>query len=106
MYVKVAANNLLSSLDESQMSREERRAIEQTPVELQQRYDALRLMMSERRVQYIGFFYQCCGSGMGKKSRSGSGMNIPNHISKSLETICWGLKYLNCLTRIRDPESF
>jgi hypothetical protein len=56
MYVKVAANNLLSSLDESQMSREERRAIEQTPVELQQRYDALRLMMSERRVQYTGFF--------------------------------------------------
>jgi hypothetical protein len=64
MYVKVAANNLLSSLDESQMSREERRAIEQTPVELQQRYDALRLMMSERRVQYTGFFYQCCGSGI------------------------------------------
>jgi hypothetical protein len=29
------------------------------------------------------------GSGMGKKSRSGSGMNIPDHISKSLETICW-----------------
>jgi hypothetical protein len=53
MYVKVAANNLLSSLDESQMSREERRAIEQTPVELQQRYDALRLMMSERRVQFL-----------------------------------------------------
>jgi hypothetical protein len=38
---------------------------------------------------------QCCGygafltpgSGMGKKSRSGSGMNIPDHISESLETI-------------------
>ncbi len=27
------------------------------------------------------------GSGMGKKSRSGSGINIPNHISESLETI-------------------
>jgi hypothetical protein len=26
------------------------------------------------------------GSGMGKKSRSGSGMNIPGHISESLET--------------------
>ncbi len=26
---------------------------------------------------------------MGKKSRSGSGMNIPNHISESLETIFW-----------------
>ncbi len=25
------------------------------------------------------------GSGMGKKSRSGSGMNIPDHISESLE---------------------
>jgi hypothetical protein len=29
------------------------------------------------------------GSGMGKKSRSGSGMNILNHISESLETIFW-----------------
>jgi hypothetical protein len=28
------------------------------------------------------------GSGMGKKSRSGSGMNIPDHISESLE-IFW-----------------
>jgi hypothetical protein len=27
------------------------------------------------------------GSGMGKKSRSGSGMNIPNYISESLKTI-------------------
>jgi hypothetical protein len=27
------------------------------------------------------------GSGMGKKSRSGSGMNIPNYNSESLETI-------------------
>jgi hypothetical protein len=26
---------------------------------------------------------------MGKKSRSGSGMNIPDHISESLETIFW-----------------
>ncbi len=38
------------------------------------------------------------GSGMGKKSESGSGMNNPNHISESLETIFW-VKIL----RIRDP---
>jgi hypothetical protein len=29
------------------------------------------------------------GSGMGKKSRSGSGMNIPDHISEILEAIFW-----------------
>jgi hypothetical protein len=29
------------------------------------------------------------GSGMGKKSGSESGMNNPDHISKSLETIFW-----------------
>ncbi len=29
------------------------------------------------------------GSGMGKESRSGSGMNLPDHISESLETIFW-----------------
>jgi hypothetical protein len=29
------------------------------------------------------------GSGMGKKSRSGSGTNIQDHISKSLETVFW-----------------
>ena len=45
---KSAAATLLASLDEGAMSREERRAIEQTPVELQQRYDALRVMMAER----------------------------------------------------------
>jgi hypothetical protein len=61
-------------------------------------------------------FNQCCGSGsgirclfdpwirdpggMGKKSRSGSGMNIPYNI--------FGLKYLNSLMRkrSRDPGSF
>jgi hypothetical protein len=32
---------------------------------------------------------QCCGSRMGKKSGSGSGMNNPGHISESLETIYW-----------------
>lgn len=45
---KAAANNLLASLDDSQMSRDEKMAIEQTPIELQQRYDALRVMMGER----------------------------------------------------------
>jgi hypothetical protein len=37
-------------------------------------------------MQYCGF-----GSGMGKKSRSrsGSGMNILDHIFKSLETVFW-----------------
>jgi hypothetical protein len=29
------------------------------------------------------------GSGMGKKSGSGSGMNNPDYISESLETIFW-----------------
>jgi hypothetical protein len=29
------------------------------------------------------------GSGIGKKSRSGSGMKITDHISESLETIFW-----------------
>ncbi len=29
------------------------------------------------------------GSGMGKKSGSGSGMNNPDHISESLETMFW-----------------
>jgi hypothetical protein len=40
---------------------------------------------------------------MGKKSRSGSGMNIPYHISESLETNFWVkiLKFLDA-----DPESF
>jgi hypothetical protein len=39
--------------------------------------------------------------GMGKKSKSGSGMNIPGHISESLEAI-FGLKMLK-LMRIRNP---
>ncbi len=30
------------------------------------------------------------GSGMGKKSRSGSGMTIPDKISESLETVFFG----------------
>ncbi len=29
------------------------------------------------------------GSGMGKKSGSGNGMNNPDHISESLKTIFW-----------------
>jgi hypothetical protein len=43
---------------------------------------------------------------MGKNPGSGSGMNIPDHISESLETF-FGLKYFNSLMRmrmrIRDP---
>jgi hypothetical protein len=59
---------------------------------------------------------QCCGSGIRcflpldprwvktKKSGSGSGMNNPNHISESIETIFWlKILYLNSLMRIRDP---
>jgi len=42
------------------------------------------------------------GSRMGKKSGSGSGMNNPDHISKSLETI---LKYSNSFRRIRDGKN-
>jgi hypothetical protein len=43
------------------------------------------------------------GSGMGKKSGSGSaGMNNPDHISESLKTI-FLVKILKSLMRIRDP---
>jgi hypothetical protein len=47
---------------------------------------------------------------MDKKSRSGSKMNIPDHISESLETIFWVKKTYNSLMwmRIRillDPGS-
>jgi hypothetical protein len=44
------------------------------------------------------------GSRMGIKSRSGSGRNSPDHISRSLETVFW---VKNSLMRIgiRDPES-
>jgi hypothetical protein len=41
---------------------------------------------------------------MGKKSGSGSGMNNPDHISESLETI-FGLKYLNSMIGIRDGKN-
>jgi hypothetical protein len=40
------------------------------------------------------------GSEMGKKSGSGSGMNNPDHISLSLETIFW-IEILKFLKRIR-----
>jgi hypothetical protein len=42
----------------------------------------------------------------GRKSASGSGMNNPDHIFKSLETNFFaflGLKYINSLMRTRDP---
>jgi hypothetical protein len=43
------------------------------------------------------------GSGMGKKSVSGSGMNNPNHISESLETFFWvsKLKFFDA-----DPQNW
>jgi hypothetical protein len=40
---------------------------------------------------------QCFGSGIrdgGKSQETGFGMNNPDHISESLDTIFWGLKYL------------
>ncbi len=42
------------------------------------------------------------GSGMGKKSRSGSGMDMPDHISESLETIFWA-KILKFFDGDPDP---
>jgi hypothetical protein len=41
------------------------------------------------------------GSGMGKKSGYGSGMNNPDHISESF----FGLKYINSFMRIRDGKN-
>merc|ERR1712013_579247 len=58
---KQAAANLLASLDNSSMSKEERRAIENTPVELQQRYDALRVMMAERCADLDSALVACQG---------------------------------------------
>jgi hypothetical protein len=40
---------------------------------------------------------------MGKKSRSGSGMKIPDHISESLKTIFWVKKILKFFDA--DPGS-
>jgi hypothetical protein len=40
---------------------------------------------------------------MGKKSGSGTGMNIPDHIYESIETIFW-VKTLNYFLRIRDGK--
>ncbi len=56
----------------------------------------------------VPFWLLDLGSGMCRKSASGSGMSNPDHIFQSLETIFLvflGLKYLNSLMRIRDPES-
>jgi hypothetical protein len=39
---------------------------------------------------------------MGKKSRSGSGKSIPDHISESLETLFW-VKKLKFFYKDRDP---
>jgi hypothetical protein len=43
------------------------------------------------------------GSGMGRKSASGSGMKNPDHIFKSLET---SVADPGCLSRIPDPTFF
>jgi hypothetical protein len=40
-------------------------------------------------------YKQCCGSGMGKKSGSGSGMNNPDNISESLKNNIFWFKILN-----------
>jgi hypothetical protein len=45
------------------------------------------------------------GSGMGTKSRSGSGMNIFDHISESLETVLW-VKMLKFFDADADPGIF
>ena len=58
---KQAAATLLASLDTSSMSREELKAIENTPVELQQRYDALRVMMAERCADLDSALVACQG---------------------------------------------
>jgi hypothetical protein len=76
--------------------------------------------------QNLSIFNKCCGfgaffnpgSGMGKQSGSGSGMNNPDHISESSKTIFWIkiLKFFNVdpgwkkigsgmeKSRIRDPR--
>jgi hypothetical protein len=41
---------------------------------------------------------------MGKKSGSGSGINNPDHIPESLETLFWFKKYLISFMRIRDGK--
>ncbi len=44
------------------------------------------------------------GSGMGKKSGSGSAMNIPDHVSEILETAFW-VKILKFFDADPDPGS-
>ncbi len=51
----------------------------------------------------VPFWPQDPGSGMGKKLGSGSGMNSPDHIPESLETIFW-VKILS-LMRIWDGKN-
>jgi hypothetical protein len=74
-------------------------------------HDGLALLSDPRRSQpcQIEIFYIILtnvtnpdpGSGMGKKSRSESGMTIPDHNFKSLKTIVWVkiLKFFNA-----DPD--
>ena len=66
---------------------------------------------SDRPHRYHKYWYRCCrsgirclltpGSGMGTKSKSGSGMNIPEYISESLETL-FGVKILWSGSGIRN----
>ncbi len=87
--------------------------LQEKPLALKREHPAL------QKMKFIYFFYVCGsvadpypgfgafltpGSGMGKKSGSGSGMNNPDHISESLRNNFLGLKYLNSLMRIQDPE--
>ncbi len=58
---EAAATTLLASLDDGAMSHDERRAIEQTPRELQQRYDAICVMMAERCTNLDSALVACQG---------------------------------------------
>jgi hypothetical protein len=93
---------------------------------LVQRNLNFKLRVKRRWMQIKSKIYHCCGSKSGirclfdpwirdpewVKSKdpdpgsgsSGSGMNNPDHVSESLETIFW-LKYLNSFMRIRDGKN-
>jgi hypothetical protein len=65
--------------------------------------------LSERQCCGSGSGMRCLfdpGSGMGKKSRSGSGMNIPDHISESLETFLGYNRVLKFFEADADPGIF
>ena len=56
-----SANNLLASMDDSQLCREEGAIIEKIPAELLQRYDALRVIMAERCADLDSALVACKG---------------------------------------------